>query len=261
MTPIAKISLLLCATIGQAIEFPGNCADVPPTHSPHLLTNAHYREIVHGVPFTTKHPSHLFKAFDFINMVGYLKFKALENNHYSLIISYKNSMYGFRGNLSTPETKENQSMRVTSEMTLGYTACHGLVTEEIRMWSDEELLIIWSCIANDSVNTHDEAVLFLSKDISYVEAYSSPENYRKIMHIINSTARKYLGDSLLLDIIDWEKDIANKTANLTYVKFGCPLKPLEVWHIKEEFAIFFISVFLFSFSLLIVFGILCDDDE
>lgn len=262
MRPIAKILVLLCATISQAIELPGNCPSVPPTHSPNYITFAYHREIVHGVPFTIEHPSNLFKAFDSINVVGFFTI-ALQRDQYVFNITYLNSTYFFDGSLSTYDTAKDQALWLTSDIRKGHQLCHGPITEEIRIWDCEDLLIIWSCIANETVNSHDEAVLFLSKAMQAqdkdAEFYKTSADYRKIMQKINSTARKYLGDSLLLDTIDWDQDIADKTAN--YVAFECPLSPLEGRNIKGDIALFIVSLFLLSFFLLMAFGFFCDVGE
>lgn len=252
MSSIVKILLLIGTTV--AMELPGKCPIVPPTHFPKLIR--HYREIVLGVPFSIERPSHLFKAFDSINLLGFLSLSISENSPDTLRITYDDSKFVVHGNLTTYDTTNDKSLCLTSFLTKTFTVCQGTLTEEIRMWFEGDFLIIWSCANNDTNYTHDEAVLFVVEqaDVELILYHKSPLEYRKMMQKLKVTVRKYLSDSLLLDTIDWNMGIENKTGNLSYAEFQClevPQKSIS----KGPFQVLFLNLISISIFMFLAVGI------
>lgn len=246
--------LLIGATV--AIELPGKCPIVPPTHFPRQIR--HFREIVLGVPFSIERPSHLFKAFDSINLLGFLSLSISKNGSDTFKITYEDSKFMVHGNLTTYDTTKDQSLCLTSLMETSFTVCQGTIAEEIRMWFEGDFLIIWSCANNDTSNTHDEAVLFVvePKHMALILFHKSPMEYRKMMQKLNVTVRKYLRDSLLLDTIDWNVGIENKTGNLSYAEFQCQEVPHKSIS-KGPFQVLFLNLISISIFMFLAVGNSC----
>lgn len=214
-----------CASAVQAIELPGHCPLVPPTHFPRYFRES--SEIVLGFPFSIERPSHIFKPFDSINLVGFFSFSISENSPDTFKITYEDSKFVVRGNLTTYETTKDQSLWLTSHLKESLIACEGVLTEDIRMWFEDDLLIIWSCTNNVTGDTHDEAALFVveAPNVKRIFIHESPDEFKIMRSLVKALAQHYLNNSLLLDSIDWQEGTSISADNSSRVEFQCQLVP------------------------------------
>lgn len=203
---------LLCA-VGQGLLLPGDCPPVPATHFPENKDLG--SSILHGVPFLTRRPSHIFKVYDLTHRRGALT-KQNVNDSFNV---NTNTVLRANCNITQYDAGFDQSLELRTIIhrnTEPVVACNNLIIEDVRIWFEGPFTVIWSCVSAENHTMHDEAVLIITTLLTY----RSQKGIFAIMQELNKTARKYLSDSLL-DTINWFPDIDNRPVLSYYNPFDC----------------------------------------
>lgn len=159
-------SVLLISFIWNAsgLLFPGPCPVLEPSHK--QLKDQKYWKLTAVVQFTNAF-SFFFKETD---PVGDMKCYMVETKSAGQIkIEYSTTpqsmvRHGFQsieGNIvDNGDTLLLESALYDSPRNI--SKCHSNLTEEIRMWTENGVIILWSCREAENKESHDEAVVVFS---------------------------------------------------------------------------------------------------
>lgn len=198
-----RVSLILFFATGvKGVLFNGSCPDVQGTHHSLLMSisSKDLQVAFQVVPFSVEKKSYLFGKQS-IGLKGgpRVNFKKDIQGGYQVKLQKRNSGVFVKGNAKlevqgetltfTSGIYKNASNNSKKEILV---ECHQELEEEVRVWIDDDFMFIWSCqdLRNGSF---DEAVIIIGKEYLHL-------NVQKTRSILNTTARKYLGDHMLAKI-------------------------------------------------------------
>lgn len=241
---------ILCAVFVQGIELPGPCPAAPPTHELSIedLPDVY---IQRGVTFATGRKSYLFENITPKNIANFLLsfIRDPQRNRTIIKLTHKLTEYASENVLET--YGEDGNAIVSSSVTIQLptsgvrtSTCHKNITERVRIWIDDFVIIIWSCVS-DTTKYHDEAVLIMRL---YRIENKNANSSEMIMVIAKSIARKYLADNLM-DQIDWshisQADSPDRKSKVKRIPIPCSIN-------EDYSAIMIIFVIIWIIGLAIV---------
>lgn len=120
------------------------------------------------------------------------------------------------GNI-TKSINPNGNNQMTSDIIVDEVSnlhCQDIITEEVRLWRDNNTLVIWSCVDDGHGSEHDEAALLFEYYEKIMEHGKQPDALK--VKAMNDSARKYLSDTFV-DTIDWSRDGRFNLTSLPYL--------------------------------------------
>lgn len=204
--------VLLSCRLVEGINLPGNCPKTPPSSQldPSRLSNlTSSYDIIRIAPFSSDHPSYLFKEFN-VSFIPHYQMTFI-TDHVTVMQRVLCIVWHYNSNSEYPPLDIQTSIEelgdeITLNSSINYdpesrSMCYIWITEKVKLWFDGDFLFIWCCV--NAVNgTHDEAVIIISMDLKYswdlVDKYAA----NKYLNRVKAIARKYISDQIL-NTIDW----------------------------------------------------------
>lgn len=222
------VQFLLISAV-SAVSFPGMCPNVPPSHFfPKLVTLTIPVQFLHVTPFTSATTSYIFldvprRAMDIVNPLAYYV-KEREDEisgqfHYSL-----HSQYWYLGRgyirITSEGKRHGDKVKLTSTV-LGLNnsphKCNPPLEEEVRVWFESDLLMIWSCVYRNGTNSRDEAALIYG----FLPTATLHSTRFVELSTVKSMAKKYVSSDLLETItMNWKQP-------MTIDPFACAFSVLS----------------------------------
>lgn len=201
--------LSIYSVVVQGLVLPGKCPSVPATN----FQWTDYSQILHRLSVhLNSHKSHIFNSY----------FTPFSSTHFIYVKSegiYRLSRRSIQlesyvqGNISM-SSNPNGSNQMTSDILvdeISNVLCQDTITEEVRLWRDNNTLIIWSCVDIGNGTEHDEAALVFEFYENSMESYRETPDLLDVLKAMNVSVRKYLSDTFV-EAIDWSQ---GSTFNLT----------------------------------------------
>lgn len=228
--------LILCSTTTTAVKQPGNCPNVPSTQ--HDCINLHSGlSIVLGIPFTTETPSNFFveisPQYDHnveinfnITEDGKIKDAGVfirDCHKYCQPHSIANGVVDTRNQtISLNTTVYGNTTGSLNSSSTKPLDCRKSMMEEIRLYCDNDFVIIYSCVDLTHNSEHDEAMFLLvsKKDREfYVNNYTAHNNFMAALR----PRRKGImyTEQLIIPKFDWKDRTNNDFAKKEIILFPC----------------------------------------
>lgn len=219
---------------GEAIQIAGSCPElVPPTH---FYTNDDIpdpAEIIILVPFSSNIPTNIFKNDTMIHSYGWRNsfMQVLNSNNeedmtmelFQVKGKWKSQSIG-RLNKSMDHIQVESS--VVGATDFSPSKCYQPLKENIWMWLEDNVIIIWSCRPDFVSMRHEEAAIFLvipevkaMTQLPQVKDESKPAIVtRTKVQRLKEVSRKYLSDLFYLRV-NWTEILPQKQSENVFV---CP---------------------------------------
>lgn len=210
MIVVLKV-LLFVLCMANAVKLPGKCPLVPPTHS--LLNHTGSPEIVLSIPFAPGTPTYLFRRLN-ETFVGVPMFGITEDNGTGALklgnmfqeVSYVSLNATVIVGQSNESLLINGSIRVETGRDTWPKECHRPIQEEIRVWFEDQFVILWSCVDIHETEEHDEAAVLLTyfpETAQYYFRYQYERSlFNEMLLKLKPIAEKYLNQDLI-DAMNW----------------------------------------------------------
>lgn len=218
MTPLFQTLILLCSVV-NGLKMPGSCPITPKTH---IISYdfAHEIQVVFGAPFSSQHPSHLFKEINTTHTTNAgieIEHEDTDGTYNLKDINIKNVIMS-TSVATLDESKKFFNLNTTVNKLGKPLKCHKQTNEQVKIWYDDCFLIIWSCVEN-SESEHEEALLLGAASDNYNGITTcNLTTYRKLRNLQTMT-QKYLDDTWS-DKIIWSIELFNKD-KIFYNVFDC----------------------------------------
>lgn len=192
-------SFLVFSAALNAVLLPGACPSVPPTH--HLKDIFEFASGVLGVPFAKDKSSYVFN-----NTIAIGELDMLFQLHLNTFQMSNQTLPKETVRVQVQDTG-NSSLNCLVSKSIGVNPVSVLppIQEELRVWVDGNILLLWSCKDDDDLDQHDEALLFAEAPNSLPILFiDRPEGFMKWLQILKMTAEKFLSTQMI-NAIDWEQ--------------------------------------------------------
>lgn len=240
----------------EPIIVPGSCPQVPATQF-YLKSKFSFRNLILGVPFSKSHRSHLFQNISVTEASAFwilidpgitgidLQFPGENPKVYSRnTISYdkRNGIMKIKSSVFAFSEEDSETVELK---------CWDTLKENIRIWEDDNFILISSCRDMGPHKGHDQAVLFIATNVwngSYFQN-GNLEKFHEMMKTLKVTSKKYLSN-LLINEINWKP---NMSVEERFVKnpFLCPVD----LNVKRDFDLITILVIYVAILCSFVVGI------
>lgn len=251
MMSLGNLVFLFCAVNVRSFLLPGSCPEVPATHF-YTETDTRFASVLFSVPFYQKIPSFLFPKVTAATRKGLsINFHTVpstsdDTQSLTVLLSYTPMNRDIIIVTSTGVQDQNESSielhGVVYDAFYFPIKCHEEITETVRLWFDADYLLIWSCVDENTVDYHEEALL-----ISL--AVNTRQNFYDARQL-RSFAGQFVSQ-ILLNQIDWT-GAGDADAKLP---FECPAgadSPISY----EDFWILVVGVLLFLGLLVVIYSVL-----
>lgn len=238
-----SLILLTIVSSTKALIFPGHCPEVPPTHFLPGPQNEilFHSQIVFGVPFDRVNASPFFTAINVKGAHGFTLWTdvVIENDTVLMRLEHPNqpnkpvkSVYMYATNNKERGVVETQSA-VYLEGDELVEGCTESFDQDVQLWMEKEVLIIWTCNNITETDSHDQAAVVVNRRPMEMSAIVSVKGdvvlwqYNDTLPLVKEVAGQYL-PRILLSTIDW-----------TTVETKQEVVPRNPFHCKSELRLSF----------------------
>lgn len=222
--------LLLLIRAGMAIKFPGKCPNVPSSHFfPITSKKDTDLDYIYAVPFSAETPTYLFldirtqdKSTYYLTQESSIS-SGEQNNTINLHywnVEQRHILIKSVVNKQGDHVLLNSSVleKKSGGEYLGI-GCLPPILEEVRIWIEDKITIIWSCVDLKD-NSRDEALLIFHFDPTLHLGIPSKAN-RWTTTILQQVAKKYVSDALVQTMAVGKEGNIDNREKIGFIPFAC----------------------------------------